>query len=151
MSNKRKMKPKTNKPSDEEILFDTIVVRKVEIKPWSFGKLFDISGSLETILDKADEKGLIDTFNSGYFTYTDMAKMFLLFRQELLTIISVTIDKDEDTIRDFSIDKGIKIALAIFNQNKEVLKNALTPLLGQEENKEDEVEEENKEKDQKQN
>lgn len=115
--------------SDEAILFPEANVDGVVVKPWSFGKLFDLSVMLDTVLEKAEKKGLVAELNSGTTVpYTTIAKLFAIASPEVLKIISITLGKSEDEVRELSMATGIKIAVTIFSQNKETIKNALSPL-----------------------
>ena len=130
------------KKSDEEILFPEAKVGGKIIKPWSFGALFDLSESLEIVLDKVEEKGIDKDFeeNSGVMPYTTIARLFTIANKEVLKIIAYTLGEDEAEVKKLSMIDGVKIAMIIFNQNRETIKNALAPLLV-----EDQVEEESEE------
>ena len=114
------------KKSDEQVLFADIVIDDVKISPWAFGILFELSESLDAVLDKAANKGILDNIvdDSGSISYITMARIFALANEEILSIISITIDKSVDEIKNFKMDKGIKVALAIFNLNRDVIKSA---------------------------
>ena len=115
---------------DESVLFPEANIDGVVVKPWSFGKLFDLSVLLETVLDKAEAKGIIAELNQGsVISYTTMAKLFAVASPEVLKIISTTIDKSEEEVRALPMTTGVKVAIAIFSQNKETIKNALSPLI----------------------
>ena len=93
---------------------------------------------MSAVIDKAEAKGLDKMFDRGITVY-DMVKLFTIASSELLYIISITVNKDEQEIRNLSMEDGVKLALVIYNQNKETIKNALAPLLmmdkdGEEEN-----------------
>lgn len=124
-------KKKAEKP-DEVILFPEVDVAGIIIKPWSFGKLFDISLLLDRVIEKAQAKGLVDKLETDSFSQVDVARLFTLASSELLEIISITVNEPIEKIKDLSIEDGIKIILVIFSQNKEKIKNALSPLLSQE-------------------
>jgi len=114
---------------DEVTLFPEANVDGIVVKPWSFGKLFDLSVLLDSVLDKAESKGVIAEFNSGTtIPYTTMAKLFTIASPEVLKIISITLGKSEDEVRELPMATGIKIAVTIFSQNRETIKNALSPL-----------------------
>jgi len=115
--------------SEERVLFPEAVVGKYTIKPWSFGKLFEISGYLSNVLDKIDEKGIADKLEEGFITYLTMVRLFSVASSEMLFIMSTTMDIEIDEIKEFSMEEGVKIALIIYDQNKETIKNALKPLL----------------------
>ena len=117
------------KKSEEQILFPDIKIDDdITIKPWSFGMLFEISTLLDSVLDKAYEKGILNSIVSeeGSVSYITMARIIALASEEVLQIIAITIDRSYDEIKEYDIAKGVKIALGIFNLNKEVIKNALT-------------------------
>jgi hypothetical protein len=117
------------KKSEEEILFPDVKVSNIKVRPWSFGKLFDISVSLEKIIDKAEGKGLIERLEEGAFDPIVMARLFTLAGPEVLEIMSITVDKPIDDIKALDMEDGMKLAFTIFYQNKEKIKNALIPLL----------------------
>ena len=125
--NSSKEKPKR----DEEILFPEAKVGDITVKPWSFGMLFDISGSLEKVLDKIEDKKVDLTPEGGFIPYTTFARLFTIAGPEVLKIISLTIDMPENEVKDLDMDTGVKIAMIIYQQNRETIKNALTPLLKQ--------------------
>lgn len=126
------------KKSDEEVLFPDIKMGDLVIRPWSFGKLFDLSAILDRIMIKAEGRGVLEEFNTDVLMYTTMVKMFALSAPEILEIICITIDKDEEYVKNLSMTDGIKIALAIYNQNAEIIKNALTLLALVEQTEEEE-------------
>lgn len=115
--------------NEEQTLFPEAKVGNIIIKPWSFGKLFDVSPSLERVLDRIDEKGISDLFEKEFISYVSMARLFTIASKEVLNVIATTVDLDEEEIRNLSIEDGIKLAIIIFQQNKETIKNALSPLL----------------------
>ena len=118
------------KKTEEQILFPETNVCGIIIKPWAFGMLFELSESLDAVLDKADQKGILDNIinEDGVISYITMARILALANEEVLQIISTTIDKSHDEIKAYDMAKGIKIALTIFNQNKETIKNALSQM-----------------------
>ena len=116
------------KKTDDEILFPEAKVGDIVIKPWSFGILFDISTMLEHILDRMDEKKIIVDPIAGFISYFDMLKIFTLANQEVLQIISLTVEKDVEEIKKLGMEDGIKIAMIIYKQNSTTLKNVLSSL-----------------------
>ena len=129
------MAEKEKQKTDEEILFPNITVGELEIKPWSFGKLFDLSTLLDRIMVKAEGRGILDEIDDGFMKYTTMVKLFAIAAPEILEIICLTVEKDEDYVKNLDMIKGMQIALAIYNQNMDIIKNALA-LLTQKENEE---------------
>jgi len=67
-----------------------------------------------------------------FVPYVLIARLFAIASIEVLHIISITVDVEEEEIRKLSMEDGIKIAMVIFQQNKETIKNALSPLLKKE-------------------
>jgi len=128
MSNKKNEKKEEVKKTDEEILFPEAKVGDLIIKPWSFGMLFDISSLLEKVIDKAEEKGLIDNLEKDVVTYTTLAKLFAVANNECLELIALTLGLSQEEVKEFDMTKGVKVAMIIFMQNKESIKNALAPL-----------------------
>jgi hypothetical protein len=120
-------KKKSEKP-EEAVLFPEVKIAGIKIKPWSFGKLFDISLYLDNIIEKAESKGVIKKLEEDAIDPVLLARLFSLAGPEVLEIIAVTTEKDIDTIKSLSMEDGISIAHTIFLQNKEKIKNALTPL-----------------------
>lgn len=118
------------KKSEEEILFPEAKVEDLVIKPWSFGMLFEVAPHLEAILDKADEKNVMSKLADGSTPFpVFIARLFTLAQSEVLKVMALTLDMEEDEIKNFDMSKGIKIATIIYEQNKEQIKNALSPLL----------------------
>lgn len=117
----------------EQILFPEVKIGDIEVKPWNFGVLFSISGMLERILDKMDERGLdLGSEDVGVFiNYNKMARLFTIASPEVLKIISITVGKEEKELRELPIDVGIKIAITIYAQNMEIIKNAISSALPQ--------------------
>lgn len=115
--------------SDEAILFSEIEIAGIKVKPWSFGKLFDLSSSLEIIIDKIEEKDIDLSLMNNEINLIDIVKVFNIAKQELLKIISITTDRAEEEIKELSMDDGVKLAFAIFTQNKDTIKNAFAPLM----------------------
>ena len=113
--------------SDEQILFSDEEIEGIVIKPWSFGMLFEVSPSLEIVLDKMDEKGLITKLeeSEGFLSWTLLARLFTIAGPEILKIISLTTKKPIDEVKKLDMGVGMKIAITIYNQNKERILNAL--------------------------
>ena len=117
----------------EEILFPEAKVGDTIIKPWSFGKLFDVSVALEKILDKAEKKKIDLNDLDSIFEYATMAKLFTLASKELLDVIALTLDKKVAEVKALSMEEGLAITIIIAKQNWATIKNVLNPLLPQEE------------------
>lgn len=124
------------KKSEESILFPEKVIAGITVAPWTFGNLFSIADPLERILDKVESAGmadkLIDTETGDLqLDYFSLARLFTMASNELLLVIASTLEVDEETVRDLPITDGITIVLLMFNQNKEMvinaLKNAMSP------------------------
>ena len=116
------------KKSDEEIIFPTKTVAGIEVTPWSFGTLFEISSMLEIVLDRVNDKQILVDPIAGFISYFDMLRIFTLASQEVLKIIAITVKKDIEEIKKLSIDDGVKLAIEIYQGNSILLKNALSSL-----------------------
>ncbi len=115
--------------SEAEIIFPEAKVGDIIVKPWSFGKLFEILESLDKVLDKADEKGILEQLEvgitGGMLSYIPLMRLFAVARNEILDIIAKTTDTDIEKIKSLSTDEGIKLVMVIFRQNKEVIMNSV--------------------------
>jgi len=124
---------KSNKKTDESILFPEAKVGDYIIKPWSFGVLFEISDMLEGILDKMESKKikLEEIINEeGFVSYTSILRLFTIASKDVLSIIQITLGIEEEEIKNLDMSVGIKIAIVIYKQNSEVFsKNFITPLV----------------------
>ena len=140
------------KKSEEEILFPEVKIAGKTVKPWSFGALFDLSESLEIVLDKIEDRDIDKEFedSGGILAYSTIARIFTIANREVLKIIAYTLEEDEAEVKKLSMSDGVKIALTIFNQNRETIKNALAPLLVELREEEEEEIEEKEEPEQKQ-
>lgn len=115
------------KKTDEEILFAEQDINGIMVKPWSFGILFEITEDLEAILSKLDEADIdIDTILTNGITWKNMVRLFTVASPHVFRIIQLTVSKDEDTVKALSLEDGIKIALLIYSQNRDQIKNALS-------------------------
>lgn len=127
----------TRKKSEEEILFPEVNINNITVKPWGFGALFELSAILERVLDKAEEKGLIKDLESDFLSSVTLARLFTIANQEVLHIIAYTVGKKEEEVKKWDMQTGIKVAVTIFNQNKDTivgaLKNAVSSPLNKEE------------------
>lgn len=115
------------KKSEEQIMFPNQEIAGFTVKPWSFGKLFEISPKLEKLLNEMDEKNidLMGEIDSGVLKYATILKVFNAVGPGLLEIISLTVGVPEDEVREVSVEDGVALIMAIFSQNSETIKNAL--------------------------
>ena len=113
--------------NDESILFPEAEIDGIIVNPWSFGMLFEISPSLEVILDKMDEKKLTQKLDEsgGFLSWSLIARLFTIAGPEMLHIIALTIEKSPEEVKKLDMETGMKISSVIFNQNKERILNAL--------------------------
>jgi len=120
----------TNTKVDEEVLFSKVEISGIEVKPWSFGTLFDLSNLLEIVLDKAEKKGVLkaveDALESGVFSYILLVRLFTLASDEMLDILAITCKVEDSIIRNLGIDDGVKLAYTVFHQNSTIIKNAFS-------------------------
>lgn len=115
--------------NEEQILFPEVKVGDITVKPWSFGILFDISDLLEEVINKAEEKDILDEINRDIIPYTTIAKLFTLASKQVLKIVSITLDMEEDEVKKFKMEDGIKITGIIARQNWEIISKNLINLL----------------------
>ena len=119
----------TKKKTDEEILFPEKTIAGIVVKPWSFGELFIIADPLDRVLDKIEESGLgeklIDETGDVKFDYFSLARLFTLASKELLSVISETLKVKPEVVSELSAADGIAIVLLMFNQNREMIVNAI--------------------------
>ena len=138
------------KKSDEEILFPEKKIAGITVRPWSFGELFIIADPLERVLDKIDDSGmsdkLIDENGEFQLDYLSLARLFTLASQELLDIISDTLGVAKEKVEALSATDGISIVLLMYNQNREMLVNAIKNALSSPPKKKTKLQKELKEK-----
>lgn len=115
--------------NEEQMLFPEVKVGDITVKPWSFGILFDISDLLEEVINKAEEKDILDEINRDIIPYTTIAKLFTLASKQVLKIVSITLDMEEDEVKKFKMEDGIKITGIIARQNWEIISKNLINLL----------------------
>lgn len=115
---------------EDMTIFDETKVAGIVVKPWSFGTLFEISPFLDSVLEKAEKNGLIQDLESieDRLSAHVVAKIFTTASDEVLAILRLTTGVDEVTIKNLSMQDGVTLVTAIYNQNKETIKNALAPL-----------------------
>lgn len=124
---KRTKKMVENKKTDEEILFEEAEIEGIKVKPWSFGVLFEITEDLENIIAKLDSGGVdIDKLLIEGLTWSGMVRLFASAAPHILRIIARTTGTDIEEIKDLPMDAGIKLAMLIYAQNVEQIKNALS-------------------------
>jgi len=102
------------------------------VKPWTFGILFEISSSLEAILDKAEDTGLVKKIEEagGFLSYTILARLFTVASPHVLHVMAITLGKTEEEIKALDMSTGIQIATTIYNQNKATITNSLKNVFG---------------------
>lgn len=138
---KKKTTPK--KKDEEQVMFPEVEVAGYKIKPWSFGTLFEISSSIEEIITKMKEREIpLPSFEEDFFglNFEKVVSIFTIASPHVLDIIARTVGTDKEEIRDLSMTDGVSLALAIYSQNMEIIKNLIAPFL-----KMGETEEEGKE------
>ncbi len=121
------------KKSETEVLFPNIEVDDITVKPWSFGMLFELSTHLASVIELCEEKDIDKIFRFDKdnldIKIVDAIKLLHIAGPEIKAIIAKTISLSEEEVAELDMGTGIKLAIAIFNQNKESIKNALAPLL----------------------
>ena len=125
--------PNKKKKSETEVLFPDIEVDGITVKPWSFGMLFELSEHLAVVIDKCEQKDIDKIFRFDKdnldIKIVDAIKLLHIAGPEIKAIVAKTISLSEEEVTELDMGTGIKLAIAIFNQNKESIKNALAPLL----------------------
>lgn len=119
--------------SDEEILFSDTKIAGLVIKPWSFGKLFEISPILDRLISKVEERGVDKeieerVLSGGNISIVFLMKLFPIFSSELFEIIKRTLAVDDATVNKLTIEEGVAIIRIIYTQNQSSIKNALSLL-----------------------
>jgi len=115
---------KEEKKVEEQVLFPEVVVEGITIKPWSFGMLFKVAPLVDSIIDKIERKGINLDTDSLTLSWPVITKIFVCAADEILKVIAMTIGKPEEEISELGMDSGVKIALTIFKQNSQTIKNA---------------------------
>ena len=124
-------KEENNEKTEEQVLFPEIIIGKYTVKPWSFGMLFIISTLLDSVLERAESKNIINDIekSDGMLTPIIIAKLFSVCGPEVQAVMAETLNVDKEEINNLDMDTGIKLVFTIFQQNKDIIKNALSPLL----------------------
>ena len=139
-------KTKLKDKSETEIMFPDATICGIKVKPWSFGKLFEFSSILDSVIRKIEEdKDMVDEFIKMEVSYFTWVKLFTSAGSEVLSIISMTVDKEIDEIKDLAMKDGIKLATTIFQQNSNTILSSIKNAFGsppQEENEKEGEQEE---------
>lgn len=117
------------KKTEEEILFPDVEVAGIIVKPWTFGKLFQISNDLDELINILDEKNILLSLENDLVSMSLIMKVFTIATGPLMNLITKSADVDEEKINSLTMEDGIKLVYTIFYQNWETIKNAMTPLL----------------------
>jgi TFIIF-interacting CTD phosphatase-like protein len=114
-----------------QILFPEVKIKEFIIKPWTFGILFQVADLLGNVIDKAEKRNLIEELNnsSGIIPYTTFVKLFSICGEEILTIISITLNISQEEVRSLTMEDGLNIAFTIYNQNKTTIVNSIKNLI----------------------
>jgi len=115
---------------EEAILFPEVEINGINVKPWTFGKLFQLATILDSAITKLDAAGIDieGLMQKDVISYTTIARMFAIMAEEVLEVIKISVDISQEDIEKLDMETGIKLAFTIFNQNKETIKNAFTSL-----------------------
>jgi hypothetical protein len=119
-----------DKKNDEKVLFPEIIIGKYTLKPWTFGTLFTISEQLGIVVEKAEQRNLVEELNnsSGFLPYTTLVKLFSIAGPEVLKIMSITLEVSEEEIQKLSLEEGMHIAYSIFDQNKTTILGSISKM-----------------------
>lgn len=116
------------KKTDEEILFPTVKVGDIEVKPFSFGVLFQVSSYLEIILNKIEQNNILLATDIG-LNVQGIVKLMSLCGEEIVKVLSLATGVEEDKVRNLSVDKGVLLAKTVFEQNSDIIKKSLAALM----------------------
>lgn len=116
------------KKTDEEILFPIIKVGDIEVKPFSFGVLFQVSSYLEIILNKIEQNNILLATDIG-LNVQGIVKLMSLCGEEIVKVLSLATGVEEDKVRNLSVDKGVLLAKTVFEQNSDIIKKSLAALM----------------------
>jgi len=115
---------KEDKKSEEQILFPEAVVDGITVKPWSFGMMFKVAPLVDSIITKIEAKGIDLDSDTLTLSWPVITKIFVCAADEIIKVISMTIEKPKEEIETFGMETGVSLALTIFRQNSQTIKNA---------------------------
>jgi hypothetical protein len=119
----KRMKKEEKKP-EEQILFPEADVDGVIVKPWSFGMLFKVAPLVDNIISNIEAKNIDLESATLMISWPVLTKIFVCAASDILKVISMTVDISEEEVQNFPMEKGVKLALTIFRQNSQTIKNA---------------------------
>lgn len=114
---------KDDKQNELSILFPEMEIEGYKIKAWSLGKLERIAPHLEKIIQEIRLRKL-----KLSELLTDPTGLLLALIGDVAPIISITLGEKIEVVREFALERSVKIALVIAQQNVGYLKNVLIPL-----------------------
>jgi len=103
--------------SDEEVLFSETTINGIKVVPWSFNKLFKLNNILKKLHDKLT---FINSIGSK-ITYADALRLISFADNNLLEVLTITLDVPKEKIYELDIYTGIRLLLAIYYQNKNTI------------------------------
>jgi len=128
MSDKKK---EEEKKSDEEILFSEVKVmvggEEHTIRPFTYGNLLAVNEDIEEIFTQLEKRGT--KIDIDAFGITTLKNIYFAAMPQVGNIIKKTLKIGEDELNDMALEDVMKLAMAIFNANRESIKNALSPFL----------------------
>ncbi len=128
MTDKKKEK---EQKSDEEILFGEVIViageEEYTIRPFSYGNLLLINSDIEEIFTQLEARGT--KIDIDAFGITTLKNIYFAAMPQIGNIIKKTLKIEEDDLNNMALEDVMKLAMAIFNANRESIKNALSPFL----------------------
>jgi hypothetical protein len=119
-----------SKKKDElAVLFPEQKVGPYTVRPWTLAKLVQLYPVLLQVLAKCQEKGLtVDNFDTFFSDHALELVEFIL--PALPELMAATLDLDVQEAGNLVGGLGAALALAIFNQNVDALKNSLSLVTG---------------------
>ena len=112
------------KPKDK-VLFSDIEIEGYKIKPWSLGKMEELSPCFERIGMEFIKRGL-----KIANVEKEIPQIIFTILPQVSIIISITLNEDIEKVKEFDIGKATTIIIAIARLNMEFLKNVSSPVMG---------------------
>ena len=106
--------------SEEEILFPEIEIDGFTIRPWTLGKLRKVNPCLERVMEKLEKKGVKLSLDN---VETNLLDLYFAAVDEILTILSISLDVEEEKLENIPIPQAIRLIFLVYKQNEDSIKN----------------------------
>jgi len=117
-------KEKSEKLGAEDLVQEVKIAGYV-VRPWSFGKVVQVTQHLDQITGLLSQSGV----KVSELDEKDMGKIAKIVMPVAPLIMAITLDVDKEEIEKLKADDGILIMLTIVNQNIRYLKNFIGPVV----------------------